>query len=70
MTAEREAVRCHIGALLHLDAELGTAQAQRFIGTRELWRRFAFAEQDPLAAQRVIQLSCLFAERLIAASAS
>lgn len=58
-----------IGALLHLDAKLGTAHAQRFLGSEGLWRRSAFAYMDPLAAQRVTEQLCLFAERVMAPSA-
>lgn len=58
-----------IGALLHLDAKLGTTHAQRFLGSEGLWHRSAFAEQNPLAAQRVTERLCLFAERVMADSA-
>ncbi|GAA0433555.1 hypothetical protein Acor_07740 [Acrocarpospora corrugata] len=55
-----------IGALLHLDAKLGTAHAQRFLGPEGLWHRSAFAGRDPLAAQRRTEQLCLFAERVLA----
>ncbi|MCO5968904.1 DUF6000 family protein [Actinoallomurus soli] len=53
-----------IGALLHLDARLGTTHAQRFLCADGLWHRSSFAAHDPFDAQRDIERLCRFAERV------
>ncbi|WP_242911518.1 DUF6000 family protein [Actinomadura terrae] len=51
-----------LGGLLHLDAELGTARADRFL---DLWPDSVFADQDPFENRRRTAGFCAFAERVM-----
>lgn len=57
-----------LGALLHLDDELGTDHAERFIAPSGAWHQSAFADFDPLECQRRTQDLCGFADRIMTPS--
>jgi hypothetical protein len=48
--------------LLHLDYQLGTTEAARFLGPDGLWSRSAFARQDPVSRADRMALLCDIAE--------
>ncbi|MBE1492741.1 DUF6000 family protein [Plantactinospora soyae] len=51
-----------MGGLLHLDYQLGTTEAARFLGPDGLWSRSAFARQDPVSRADRMALLCDIAE--------